>query len=50
MQYRQEIKKIYKKDGLYGFTRGYSAMFLRDGPGFGLYFFCFDLFKRKLGV
>lgn len=50
MSYRCELRKIYQSEGLFGFTRGYSAMLMRDGPGFAMYFFLFDLFKRKLGV
>ncbi len=33
-----------------GFTRGWTGMFLRDAPGFGLYFCLFELFKRGLDV
>ena len=50
MSYRTEIRRIYNSEGLYGFTRGYTGMFMRDAPGFALYFFMFELFKRKLRV
>lgn len=50
MSYRQELRRIYSAEGLFGFTRGYSAMMLRDGPGFALYFLLFDFNKRMLGV
>ena len=43
--YQEEIKMIYKNEGLRGFTRGYQGMLLRDGPGFGVYFFTFSVFK-----
>lgn len=50
MSYREEIKTIYKNEGLKGFTRGYSGMLLRDAPGFGIYFCLFEGFKRGLNV
>lgn len=50
MSYREEIAKIYEIEGLKGFTRGWTGMFFRDAPGFGVYFCLFELFKRKLGV
>ncbi|CDW80211.1 mitochondrial carnitine acylcarnitine carrier protein cacl-like [Stylonychia lemnae] len=50
MSYREEIADIYKNEGLKGFTRGYTGMLLRDAPGFGLYFFLFELFKRSANV
>ena len=50
MKYREEIKNIYNKEGLYGFTRGYSGLLIRDGPGFATYFFLFDFFKRISGA
>mmetsp|Transcript_893 Transcript_893/g.920 ORF Transcript_893/g.920 Transcript_893/m.920 type:complete len:137 (-) Transcript_893:124-534(-) len=46
MRYRDEIKYIYKQEGLYGFTRGYSGLFIRDFFGFGCFFFMFDTFKH----
>lgn len=50
MSYREEIKLLYQEEGLKGFTRGYTGMFLRDAPGFAIYFCLFDLFKRRMGV
>ena len=50
MSYRTEIKRIYSTEGLYGFTRGYTGMLMRDSPGFALYFLLFDIFKRNFGV
>lgn len=46
MSYREEIAKIYENEGLKGFTRGYTAMLLRDSPGFALYFCTFEFLKR----
>jgi len=50
MLYREEIRKIYKNEGLYGFTRGYSGMLLRDAPGFASYFLLFEFFKHQTGA
>jgi hypothetical protein len=50
MKYREEINFIYSREGLYGFTRGYTGMVCRDVPGGTLYFFLFDFFKRKSGI
>lgn len=48
--YWGEIKSIYNREGLYGYTRGYSGQMLRDIPGFALYFGLFELIKVKLKV
>ena len=40
--YPQLIRDIYRKDGFFGFYRGYWAMFWRDVPWYGLFFFCYD--------
>jgi solute carrier family 25 (mitochondrial carnitine/acylcarnitine transporter), member 20/29 len=50
MSYREEIQKIYETEGFKGFTRGWAGMFLRDAPGFGLYFCLFEAFKRGLDL
>ena len=44
------MKRIYREDGVKGFTRGYQGMLLRDGPGFAVYFCTFEALKRKLKV
>jgi hypothetical protein len=41
---------IYRTEGLKGFTRGYSGMLLRDGPGYALYFVIYDRLKTMLRV
>ena len=38
ISYRYEVMNILKTEGVRGFTRGWLAMILRDGPGFGFYF------------
>jgi hypothetical protein len=50
MKYRDEIKKLHLKEGMKGFTRGYTGILIRDAPGYGLYFMFYDLFKRFLNV
>ena len=41
--YREEIKKIYSKDGIRGLYRGFSANFMRDCPTMGVYFLSYNL-------
>jgi hypothetical protein len=50
MLYKEEIQSIMKKEGFYGFTRGYSGILIRDCPGNAMYFFLFDLFKKWSGA
>ena len=50
MKYRQEFKNIVANEGFLGFTKGYSALLLRDVITFSLYFSLFDVFKRKFNV
>ena len=49
LSYRRELGAFYRKEGLYGFTRGYNAMLIRD-CGTWMNFGIFDFLKRKLGV
>ena len=50
MSYRKEIARIYNTEGMRGFLRGYQGMFIRDAPGFGIYFTTYEKFKRSFGV
>jgi Mitochondrial carrier protein len=47
MAYRQEIARIYRYDGILGFTSGYRPMVVRDIISFGLHFTFYDFFKRS---
>jgi hypothetical protein len=50
MSYREEISHIYKHEGVFGFTRGYVGLLMRDSPGFGFYFFLFEFLKSTLNL
>ena len=46
MSYKQEIARIYRVEGMKGFLKGYQGMFIRDTPGFAIYFGIYEYFKR----
>jgi hypothetical protein len=50
ISYREDISRIYKNEGLKGFTRGYTGLLARDIPGFAIYFGGFECFKTFFGV
>lgn len=50
MSYKKEIIRIYSTEGVKGFLRGYQGMFIRDAPGFGIYFSTYEFLKRSWGV
>jgi hypothetical protein len=50
MIYKKEIIRIFKQDGIKGFSKGYHSMLLRDVPNTGIYFMFFEFNKRHLGV
>ena len=50
MSYREEIARIYQAKGLRGFFKGYQGLFVRDVPGFAIYFGTYEFFKRCSGV
>lgn len=50
LSYKEEVKLIYKQEGLKGFTRGYSGLLARDIPGFAIYFGSFEAWKTFLRV
>lgn len=41
------LKNVMRNDGVLSLYRGWSAVFLREVPGYGLYFACYDYIKRK---
>lgn len=47
MSYRQELSEIMAKEGYYGLTRGYMIAFIRDIPGYGIYFLIYENLRRK---
>ena len=50
LSYRTEINTILAREGVYGFTRGYTGQFMRDCPGFAIYFGLFEWLKISLQV
>ena len=50
MSYSKEISRIYRAEGMRGFFKGYQGMFIRDTPGFAIYFGMYECFKRQAGV
>jgi len=47
MSYKRELSEIMSKEGYYGLTRGYNIQFIRDLPGYGVYFVVYENLKRK---
>ena len=50
MSYQKEIARIYRTEGMRGFLKGYQGMFIRDTPGFAVYFGVYECFKRCMLV
>jgi len=50
MSYRREILRIFKQDGIRGFSKGYQSMLVRDVLNTGIYFTVFEFNKALLGV
>ena len=48
ISYKDEVKTIIKEEGVYGLTRGYSALFIISVCGMGIYFAFFDYLKIKM--
>ena len=48
--YTEEIRHIYRKEGLRGFLKGYQSNLIRDGPGLGFYFMFYEWIKRQMWV
>mmetsp|Transcript_24583 Transcript_24583/g.38146 ORF Transcript_24583/g.38146 Transcript_24583/m.38146 type:complete len:110 (+) Transcript_24583:208-537(+) len=48
MNYSKEFKHIMKTQGIKGLYRGFWATFLRDLPGYGVYFSSFYTLKTYL--
>mmetsp|Transcript_17705 Transcript_17705/g.24760 ORF Transcript_17705/g.24760 Transcript_17705/m.24760 type:complete len:307 (+) Transcript_17705:213-1133(+) len=41
------VKKVFRKQGIFGFYRGFWPTFWRDGPTYGLYFVVYESIKWK---
>lgn len=48
MLYREEILRIFRNEGLLGFSVGYRAMIYRDIISFGFYFMFYEMIKQQL--
>lgn len=46
MRYREEVRRIFRSEGLHGFSVGYKPMLIRDLMSFGFYFLFYDILKR----
>ena len=47
MSYREEILRIYRHDGIKGFSYGYRPMIVRDMISFGCYFLFYDALRHS---
>ncbi|KAG9336419.1 hypothetical protein JZ751_002766 [Albula glossodonta] len=43
------LLRIYNKEGVRGINRGMLTTFIRETPGFGVYFLAYDVLTRSLG-
>ena len=50
MKYSEIVPIIYRERGIRGFFQGYWITFLREVPGWGLYFGSFEYFKQHYGT
>lgn len=50
MQYRKAIPLLVRKEGFMGLYKGFGALVLRDVPGWGIYFWSYELLKDMCGI
>ncbi|XP_051908438.1 mitochondrial basic amino acids transporter-like isoform X3 [Hippocampus zosterae] len=43
------LLRIYRREGVRGINRGMVTTFVRETPGFGIYFLAYDVLTRRLG-
>ncbi|MEQ2217341.1 hypothetical protein XENOCAPTIV_006170 [Xenoophorus captivus] len=43
------LVRIYRREGLWGVNRGMLTTLIRETPGFGVYFWAYDVLTRSLG-
>ncbi|XP_019750528.1 mitochondrial basic amino acids transporter-like isoform X3 [Hippocampus comes] len=43
------LLRIYRREGVRGINRGMVTTFVRETPGFGIYFLAYDVLTRQLG-
>ena len=50
IKYREEIPKLIRGEGYAGLYKGFGALLLRDVPGWGVYFWCYEYLKCFMGI
>jgi solute carrier family 25 (mitochondrial carnitine/acylcarnitine transporter), member 20/29 len=50
MNYFQTFSKITQESGVRGMFKGFLPTALREMPSWAVYFWSYDLYKRKMGV
>lgn len=50
IKYRNEIPKLMHNEGFGGLYKGFGALMLRDVPGWGVYFWSYEMLKNFFGI
>ena len=50
LKYRVAVPELMAKEGFGGLYKGFFALFLRDVPGWGVYFWSYEFLKRAFGI
>ena len=50
INYGQAIRKLISTEGYIGLYKGFTALMLRDVPGWGTYFWTYSVLKEQFGV
>ena len=45
IRYREKIPELIRGEGYAGLYKGFGALLLRDVPGWGVYFWCYEYLK-----
>jgi solute carrier family 25 (mitochondrial carnitine/acylcarnitine transporter), member 20/29 len=50
IHYRVEISKLFRNEGIAGLYKGFWPLLLRDIPGWGVYFWFYEVMKRHFNL
>jgi len=50
MKYTEAIPELIRSEGYAGLYKGFGALVCRDIPGWGVYFWTYEVLKKYFGI
>ena len=50
IRYREAVPELIRNEGFGSLYKGFGALLLRDMPGWGVYFWCYEFLKKAFNL